>query len=253
MGISSFPALTLALVLAAEVAAAQVPRRAAPDPAALLERCTGIPDADACRAVLLLPISARQRSIALTYLAESDMVAGDSLLLAALELDSTNALPHATLGIRGSRWGQPGIAHLRRAVELRPDWRHLHAMIAAGYRAGDTAQVDTLVQLWRAAVAAEPTVAGHHVGLASALARRDRLADAEASYRRALELDSQDRSAVFGVCETRLRQRKIAPAQEPCTRAIRGWTPAHGTDLRQILWHAEEAADYVLALAAAEQ
>lgn len=254
MGIRLTATLVIASVLATVGASAQVPRRAAPNPTALLERCTSVPDDDACRAVLQLPITPRQRSIALTYLAESEIMPGDSLLHEAIRLDSTNALAYATLGSRAVGWGHSGgVAYLRRAVALRPDWRHLHRTIAASYSPGDSAQVDTLVQLWRAAVAADAASAESHVGLGGALLRAGRLADAEASYRRAVEQDGRDPRAAFGVCETLLRQQKLPQAQAPCARTIGDWSPRYGTDLRQILWYAEEAKDYALALAAAEK
>jgi tetratricopeptide (TPR) repeat protein len=254
MGSRPSLALLLALLLAPAGRADAQARRPAQNPATLLQRCADTPDADACRDVLLMPISARQRSIALTYLAESDVAVGDSLLKEAIRLDSTNALAYVQLGIRYGSWGGgDGIALLRRAVALRPDWRHLHRRIAAGYHAADSAQVDTLVRLWRSAVAAEPAAPANHVGLGSALIRLKHLAEAEAGYRRAFELGPDDPGAIFGVCETLLRQQKLTEAKAPCERTIRDWTTRYWTDLRQILWHAEEAKDYAIALAAAEK
>ena len=253
---STVLASALLLIIGA-AAGAQGVHRPVQNAASLLERCTSVPDEEACRAALRLPISARQRSLALTHLAESDIGlaesdigAGDSLLLEAVALDSMNALAHVLLGSRAGRWGNAGgIRHLMRAVALRPDWRHLHRKIAMGYRAQQTAQLDTSIRLWRVAVAAEPAEPANHVGLGAVLARAERLAEAEVSFRRAAELAADDPHALAGVCETLLRQRKVADAQAPCARAIRELSPR----LRLILFHAEEAKDYPLALSAAEQ
>jgi tetratricopeptide (TPR) repeat protein len=252
----------IALLLAAHVPApahaqSRTTRPAAPDAAALLDRCTSIPDAASCRAVLRRSITDRQRSLALTYLVEAGEEARDSLLQQAVKRDSTNALARYLLGIA---WFQrrDGLPHLAAALRLRPDWTFVHRRMAESYRPYDNGRElpggpDSAAMLWRRAADMEPDVAFVQVQLGEALLYAGHRAEAEAAFRRAVALESERPTAVAGLCHALLVQEKTAEAQAPCRRAIRGWNGSHGIDIRNLSTFAENAKDYALALAATEQ
>lgn len=252
-------AVLLLAVLAPTLAHAQprATRPAAPRAAALLERCTGIPDAAACRAALRLRLTDRQRSLALTYLVEAGGEPRESLLVRAVRHDSTNALAQLLLGTtRGGR--REAIPHLAAAVALRPQWTFIHRRIAESYRAWDNGQAmpggaDSAVMFWRRAAQAEPEAAYAHARLGATLGHAGRDADAERAFRRALALEPEHPEAVGELCLALLRQGKTVDAQAPCRRTIRGWNGNHGVDIRNLSSIAENAKDLALALAATEQ
>ena len=213
----------------------------------LLAKCTRVPDEQACRSVLRLrSLTANQRSLALTYLADSEGNS-DTLLLEAVRLNPGNALAHYYLGVRYGQMSSASIRHLRIALSLRPDWTHIHRRLAQSYR-GDTA-----LRLWRTAASADPRSMDALAGLARALLDNADFRGAEAALRRSDSIEANISDVVFGLCETLLRQQKFDAAAEPCGRTVAGWDGDHGGDLRVIAYWAEEHRQYDLALAATLQ
>ena len=254
--------LWLSFALAPAVAHAQASRAVtpAPDPATLLERCTSVPDASACRAVLELRVDDRRRSLALTYLVEAGGEPRDSLLQEAVRRDSTNALAQLRLGVKQTAWyGPEATGHLLKARALRPDWTFLDRRIAESYRPFENgvtrpSGADSTLLLWRRAAQSEPDAAIVRVKLGEALLGVNRKPEAEAEFRRAIALEPELPAAVGGLCRVLLEERKVADADAPCRRAIRGWgAQNHGIDLRNLTWMARDAKAWALALASAEQ
>lgn len=222
--------------------------------ARMLGRCTAEADADACEAVLKQRINARQRSLALTYLAETTSFGRDSLLREAVALDSTNALAHYALA-RTLRYDRvTGMAHYAKAAALRPDWKHIPRTAAEQYGILGTAPVDTPVILWERVVAAEPTSVDARINYGKALLWKRDYAAAKTEFEKALALDADAAGVAGGLCYALLNLHEVATAQPHCTRALATReASAGGWDLRSILFAAEEAKAYDIALAAAER
>ncbi len=132
-----------------------------------------------------------------------------------------------------------GIALLREAIALDPDFAGAYATLAAAYHKlplydpeADNAACQSLAEAAaREAIAKDPDLVDAHSTLASILAVSHRYDDAEAAFKRALELGPEDSAAqhwyaVFllntGRLDEALEHIRIAEALDPLNGAIAG-------------------------------
>jgi Tfp pilus assembly protein PilF len=222
------------------------------DVSALLERCTSIPDAQACRLTLRqLAATPAQRSVALTYLAEFDGKS-DSLLVQAVRADPRNALAHYQLGERYMQIGsREAYRHFLTAQRLRPDWTHVRQRLAEAWRFRPQATAAPPLALWRSAASAEPRSVRVLAALGRAQMSMGQLAAAEATLRRANALERDVPEIQWTLCVILLETKRMAGAASTCRRVIVGWDGDHGGELHEIALAAEAFGAHDIALAAA--
>jgi tetratricopeptide (TPR) repeat protein len=123
--------------------------------------------------------------------------------LGALEERSDLHRPHRGAALAYLRLGRVKLAvhHLEQAVALRPEFAAAHRDLARiRWRRGE---LDAALRHYQAAVEGEPRDPLNHVQLGHALSKLRRTVEAEASYRRALEIDPDHPGARRGLTALR--------------------------------------------------
>jgi predicted negative regulator of RcsB-dependent stress response len=140
------------------------------------------------------------------HLDAGDHAAAAAILRAALALDPDAAALHANLAFALVAIGQAGAAetHYRRALELAPHELQIRLNLGAILTA--RRQADAALAVYAAAPAWMGASAALQSNLGMALACAGREAEAEAAYRRALELDPDYGKAAFNLAYLLLRQ-----------------------------------------------
>jgi tetratricopeptide (TPR) repeat protein len=86
--------------------------------------------------------------------------------------------------------------HLRRAIELKPDYAEAHYILGAAL--AEQGELDDAVVYYRRALALAPNAHGH-TNLGTTLEKQNKLDDAAAQFRRALELEPQHATAHYNL------------------------------------------------------
>jgi tetratricopeptide (TPR) repeat protein len=198
---------------------------------------------DACeleRAAAAAPENARlQCELSSAYLAEGKRREALEAARRALALDPELAFAHRThaRALARTRRPQRAIAAAREALRLEPSGPAslalLAELLAQSRRRRDRREgLELAEQLLRLA----PAAAFAHSVHGRALLGRRRLAEAEAAYRRALELDPDDYAALnnLGIVLRRRALRSFRPSKAKLTReGLRQFAYAAETDPRQ--------------------
>lgn len=115
---------------------------------------------------------------------QGDRAGAEKWFANAVELDSQNALAHYYHALAMAREGEEigdfdaTEKHLRRAIELNPDFAPAYAMLALAYTTQDK-RLDEALRLARHAVELEPGDLDFQLRVASVLLRMERIAEAE--------------------------------------------------------------------------
>jgi len=140
---------------------------------------------------------------------------------AALAADAGQAELWHLLGVIAHNGGDPAaaVAHLDRAVELRPDDAEARGNLAHSlYAAGRT---PAAVAAFRAYLARRPDDAAAHARLGDALRALDRMAEAAAAYREAIARRPADADAHGNYAGALLALGQDAEAAAACREALR--------------------------------
>jgi tetratricopeptide (TPR) repeat protein len=141
----------------------------------------------------------------------------DDLARQALAAEPKNAEALHTLALVAHQSGKlaEAIAHLERAVVLRPEVSLYHANLGEMYRMAG--RVDDAITAGRRAMALDPGNAGAHSNVGIALFDQGRYEEAIACYRRAIELQPGFAQA-HSNCGNALQRLKRFAEAEPCYR-----------------------------------
>ncbi|MBI3484445.1 MAG: DUF1570 domain-containing protein [Acidobacteria bacterium] len=133
---------------------------------------------------------------------QGDRAGAEKWFAAAAELDSLNALAHFYHALAMAREGEEigdfeaTEKHLRRAIQLNPDFAAAYSMLALAYATQDT-RLEEALRLARHAVELEPGTLEHQLRVGSVLLRMERVEEARRIAQRvaAAAKSEEDRAA----------------------------------------------------------
>lgn len=149
---------------------------------------------------------------------QGDRAGAEKWFATAAELDSQNALAHYYHALAMAREGEEigdfeaTEKHLRRAIELNPDFAPAYSMLALAYATQDT-RLEEALRLARHAVDLEPGALEHQLRVGSVLLRMERVDEAQRVAQRASAAakTEEDRAAAADFLEhTRTFQEFLA-------------------------------------------
>jgi tetratricopeptide (TPR) repeat protein len=142
--------------------------------------------------------------------------------LEAIKFDPKNATAHNNLGNALSRQGKvdQAIASYKKAVELDPKNAKAHFNLGSVF-CNVKRDYDAAIACFRKGIELEPKEALAHNMLGNALARRNRLAEAEEAYRKAIALQPNEPDLHFNLGTVLQAQRKTDEAAAAYREVIR--------------------------------
>jgi serine/threonine protein kinase/Tfp pilus assembly protein PilF len=170
---------------------------------------------------------------------------GDRAVLRELAASERVAnLPASSLKLLGDYLLMTG-APAEEAVALlgKARWQHVtnfwfNESLATWLQQTDPPRLDEAAGFWRAALALRPRAPQVYYDFGDILLRKGSLSEAEAAYRKAIELkpDIADTRPHFGLVHALLKQGKFTEANEVCARALNYMTDEHAFTLNDIAW-----------------
>jgi len=158
---------------------------------------------------------------------QGDRPGAEKWFAAATELDSQNALAHFYHALAMAREGEEigdfeaTEKHLRRAIQLNPDFAPAYSMLALAYATQDTRLAEAL-RLARHAVELEPGALEHQLRVGSVLLRMERADEAQRIAQRvaAAAKTEEDRAAAAGFLEQVRKFQEFAAQKEKYERQV---------------------------------
>jgi tetratricopeptide (TPR) repeat protein len=152
---------------------------------------------------------------------QGDRAGAEKWFASAAELDSQNALAHYYHALALAREGEDigdfeaTEKHLRRAIQLNPDFALAYSMLALAYAAHD-ARLEEALRLARHAVELEPGTLEHQLRVGSVLLRMDRVEGAQhiAQRVRAAAKTEEDRVAATDFLEQIRKFQELSAQKE---------------------------------------
>jgi len=172
-----------------------------------------------------LPLA--NESMGFLLFSQGDRAGAEKWFAAAAELDSQNALAHYYHALAMAREGEEigdfeaTEKHLRRAIQLNPDFAPAYSMLAMAYATQDT-RLEEALRLARRAVELEPGVFEHQLRVGNVLLRMERADEAQRIAQRvaATAKKEEDRVAATAFLEQLRKVKEFAAKREKYERQV---------------------------------
>lgn len=172
-----------------------------------------------------LPLA--NESMGFLLFSQGDRAGAEKWFAAAAELDSQNALAHFYHALAMAREGEEigdfeaTEKHLRRAIQLNPDFAPAYSMLALAYATQDT-RLEEALGLARRAVELEPGAFEHQLRVGNVLLRMERADEAQRIAQRvaAAAKTEADRAAAAALLEQVRKVKEFAAQKEKYERQM---------------------------------
>ncbi len=213
----------------------------------LVARCLEDLDVQACKRAGKLPLSAKERSLVLTYEYAAEPLYSPTMALdEAIRIDPENALAYFLRGLATSspNASDVGVRSYLRAIELNAEWKRYYVDVALLADNADSYKSNEQgLELWQRALESAPDDPRVYAGYGNALRARGRIAAAEAMFQKGLAADPTDALSAAGLCSLHIKQKNVDKLRSTCRTAV-GFSAA---PLDSLAFELSQVQEYALA------